>query len=250
MVVGVNSTAVLGEHEGNKICGRSCLDRLTIRFNEGVVAACHDTMTNEGAGPLLIAGARPRITLQRAVQIAALALREHEDGAGQPRILQALGVMNACATEDERIVAVLHPVVERGQCTLEALGWEGLPEDLIEAVDALVRRPGETDGQSTARAVCQPIARAVMCATWYDISSRVSSERMVERHWVTQPMRPLLMFINRLEPMWRRDAASARAESRRLACRLWPGAGPTFCGVAASRSQGDAAVRIADGSPR
>lgn len=73
--------------------------------------------------------------------------------------------MNPCDTEDKRIVAVPHAAVERGRCTLEALRWEGLPEDLIEAVDAVAPRREETDGQSTARSVCHLAAHAVMRAT-------------------------------------------------------------------------------------
>lgn len=166
MVVGVDSTAMFGEGEDEVVHPRSCVSRLPIGFNGRALTACSGTrMTNE-VGPPLIARAR-RITLRRAVQMAAAALRDQEDQAGQPCILHALSVMNACSTEDERIVAMLHPVVERGQCTLDALRCEGLPDELVKAVDALTRRPEEAHDQSARRAACHPISQAVATAMLY-----------------------------------------------------------------------------------
>ena len=160
MVVSVNSKAMLGEHERDVV--RTCggFGGLTNPLSESTITACHCAATTTGAGPIVRAA--PPITLRRAVQIAARALREHEDRTGQPRILHALSVMNACSTEDERIVAVLYPVVESGQYSIEALGCEGLPEHLANALDVLTRKPGETESQSSAWKACQPIAQAVL----------------------------------------------------------------------------------------
>lgn len=141
-MAGVNTVAILGEQKGDVAHLQSGSGSLTIRFNEHSSAASRRAGAAKDAGPGLIA-ASSRISLRRAVQIAAVALRDQEDPSGQPRILQAISVMNACSTEDERIVAVLHSAVESGRCSLEALRCEGLPENLITAVDALTRRPGD-----------------------------------------------------------------------------------------------------------
>ena len=120
------------------------------------------------AGTSSSSGNAPCMTLRRAVQIAAIAHQGQDDQTGQPRILHALRVMNACSSEEERIVAMLHAVVESGQCTLEELRREGLPDTLVEAVDALTRRPGETHAQSADRTAGHPIAQAVKIAELRD----------------------------------------------------------------------------------
>jgi guanosine-3',5'-bis(diphosphate) 3'-pyrophosphohydrolase len=117
------------------------------------------------------------MTVRRAVQIAAVAHQDQNDKAGQPYILQALRVMNACSTQSERIVAVLQDVVESGRWTLEELRREGLSDDLVEAVDALTRRPGETHTQSADRVARHPIAQAVRIAELQDNLRAVQVER-------------------------------------------------------------------------
>ena len=54
----------------------------------------------------------PMSTLERAIQIAALAHAGQFDKAGQPYILHPLRVMFRMEEEHERIAAVLHDVVE------------------------------------------------------------------------------------------------------------------------------------------
>lgn len=72
--------------------------------------------------------------------------------------------MAACVDEDERIVAILHDVVEGGKLTLSDLRHEGLREDLIAALDAMTRRKGETYADFIDRVASHPIARTVKIA--------------------------------------------------------------------------------------
>jgi (p)ppGpp synthase/HD superfamily hydrolase len=51
-------------------------------------------------------------TLQRAIEIAVEAQKGQTDKAGAPYIMHPLRVMLSLKTEDERIVGVLHDVVE------------------------------------------------------------------------------------------------------------------------------------------
>lgn len=106
--------------------------------------------------------------LERAIEIAAGAHRGQRDKAGEPFILYPLRVMNACSTASERIVAVLHDVVEDSDWTLEGLRNEGLAEELIAAVDAMTQRESETYAEFVSRAVRNPIARAVKIADLRD----------------------------------------------------------------------------------
>ena len=107
---------------------------------------------------------KPTSTLEHAVAIATQAHAGQVDKAGEPYIEHPLRVMRAMVTESERIVAVLHDVVEDTTVTLEQLRDEGFSEDVLAAVDALTKRPGESRMQAAARAKLNPIARRVKLA--------------------------------------------------------------------------------------
>jgi len=103
-------------------------------------------------------------TLERAVAIAAAAHAGQVDKAGQPYILHPLRVMLRVTSERERIAAVLHDVVEDSEVSLQDLQGEGFQPDVIAAIDALTKRPGESRLQAAARAAANPIARQVKLA--------------------------------------------------------------------------------------
>lgn len=54
------------------------------------------------------------MNLHRAIEIAAEAHRDQTDKAGAPYLLHPLRVMMSLDTDEERIVGVLHDVVEDG----------------------------------------------------------------------------------------------------------------------------------------
>lgn len=101
------------------------------------------------------------MTLERAIAIAAGAHAGQTDKAGEPYILHPLRVMLAVQGAEERIVAVLHDVVEDTPWTLDALHAEGFSSDVLEAIDALTRRDGEDYFEFVRRAVTNPLARPV-----------------------------------------------------------------------------------------
>lgn len=103
-------------------------------------------------------------TLERAIAIAAVAHAGQVDKAGQPYILHPLRVMLRMTTVAERIVAVLHDVVEDTEVTLEVLGAEGFLPEVISAVDALTKRQGESRVDAAYRAKQDSIARLVKLA--------------------------------------------------------------------------------------
>jgi (p)ppGpp synthase/HD superfamily hydrolase len=109
-------------------------------------------------------------TLERAI---ALATRAHEgqvDKAGAPYILHPLRMMLAVDTPEARMAAVLHDVVADTDLTLEQLRAEGFPMAVIEAVEALTKRPEEEyDYDAFIRRVApNPLARAVKLADLRD----------------------------------------------------------------------------------
>lgn len=103
-------------------------------------------------------------TLEDAIRLAAAAHAGQTDKAGQPYILHPLKVMLRMETLAERMAAVLHDVVEDTAVTLEQLRVEGYPAEVVAAVDALTKRPGETRLIAAKRAAADPIARRVKLA--------------------------------------------------------------------------------------
>ena len=113
-------------------------------------------------------------TLKRAIAIARKAHKGQVDKGGAPYILHPLRMMARLFTEEERIVAVLHDVVEDGGVSLSALRAEGFSETVIAAVDSLTKRPGETYETFVLRAASNDIGRSVKLADLSDNCENLS----------------------------------------------------------------------------
>lgn len=99
--------------------------------------------------------------LNRAIILAVQAHTGQVDKGGNPYILHPLRVMLKMPDEKTRIVAVLHDVLEDTPLTLEDLRKEGFSEDILEALDHLTRREGESYKKFIRRAKQHPISRLV-----------------------------------------------------------------------------------------
>jgi (p)ppGpp synthase/HD superfamily hydrolase len=106
--------------------------------------------------------------LERAIQIAVEAHKGQLDKSGKPYILHPLRVMLRMSTPEQMMAAVLHDVVEDTPWTLDQLRDEGLPENVLEAVDCLSHREGESYDQFVERLLPHPIARKVKLADLED----------------------------------------------------------------------------------
>jgi ribosomal protein S18 acetylase RimI-like enzyme len=106
--------------------------------------------------------------LNDAIALAAQAHAGQVDKAGAPYILHPLRVMLAQETDEARIAAVLHDVVEDTGWTLAALAERGFPPAALAAVDALTRRAGESYDEFVVRAGADHIARRVKLADLCD----------------------------------------------------------------------------------
>ena len=83
-------------------------------------------------------------TLERAIQIAAEAHAGQVDKGGAPYILHPLRVMLTMATEEERIVAVLHDAVEDcPEYPLARLFVAGFRGAVLDALEALFQDAAE-----------------------------------------------------------------------------------------------------------
>ena len=114
-------------------------------------------------------------TLERALVIAAEAHQGTTDKGGAPYILHPLRLMHQMSTTDERIVALLHDVVEDSPWTLDALRAEGFSESVVAAIDGLTRREGETYENFITRGATNPLARRVKLA---DIEDNMDLRRL------------------------------------------------------------------------
>ena len=103
-------------------------------------------------------------TLEKAIQIAAIAHSGQKDKSGEPYILHPLKVMMHVKKEEEQIVAALHDVVEDSGITIQELKNEGFSQNILDAVDALTKRKGETKIEAAKRAAQNKIARIVKLA--------------------------------------------------------------------------------------
>lgn len=109
-------------------------------------------------------------TIERAIALAALAHVGQVDKAGAPYILHPLRVMLRLEGMEERIVAVLHDVVEDSDWTLERLRNEGFSEIILQAIDAVSRRPDEDYNEFIVRASKNSIGSRVKLADLEDNS--------------------------------------------------------------------------------
>jgi (p)ppGpp synthase/HD superfamily hydrolase len=111
---------------------------------------------------------RPRPTLDDAILLAVQAHRGQRDKGGQPYVLHPLRLMMRLDRDVERIVAVLHDVVEDSRYSLADLRQRGYAEDVLQALDCLTRRTAETYGEFIDRVKTNAIARRVKLADLED----------------------------------------------------------------------------------
>ena len=84
------------------------------------------------------------MNLEKAIKIAVKAHAGQVDKGGNPYILHPLRVMLSLNTEEERIVGVLHDVVEDCEgWTWQRLSGEGFSTKIIEALQSVSKTPEE-----------------------------------------------------------------------------------------------------------
>ncbi len=114
-------------------------------------------------------------TIEDAVSVAARAHKGQKDKAGAPYLLHPLRMMLRMDSEAAMMAAVLHDVVEDTDWTLERLREAGFAEEVLEAVDCLTHREGESYEEFVGRVRANPIARQVKVA---DLEDNMNIRRM------------------------------------------------------------------------
>ena len=105
------------------------------------------------------------MNLERAIQIAVEAHAGEKDRGGKAYILHPISVMMRCETNEEKIVAILHDVVEDTDWTFEALREEGFAETIIEALKTVTKHSDDEDyDEFIQRSLKNEIGRKVKIA--------------------------------------------------------------------------------------
>ena len=101
-------------------------------------------------------------TLQRAIEIATEAHQGQLDKAGKDYIGHPLRVMEMGKTENEKIVGVLHDVIEDTDWTFEKLAAEGFSQEIISALRCVTKlSENENYDDFIERIKRNPLATAV-----------------------------------------------------------------------------------------
>lgn len=111
-------------------------------------------------------GERP--SREDAILLAVQAHRGQVEKAGQPYCLHVLRVMFRLESEPEQLAGVLHDVVEDTPYTLEDRRRMGYPEEVLEALDWVTWREGESYEDFLERVKRNRVARRVKIADFED----------------------------------------------------------------------------------
>ena len=114
-------------------------------------------------------------TLERAIEIAVEAHKGQKDKAGMPYVLHPLRLMFKMESNNEKIAALLHDVVEDSDWALDDLKKEGFNSDVIEAVSLLTRDEKDSYDEFIQKAVSNPISKNVKIA---DINDNLDLNRI------------------------------------------------------------------------
>ena len=82
--------------------------------------------------------------LHKAIIIACEAHQGQSSINGEPYILHPLRLLIKAKSNEERIIAILHDVVEKTNISLADLKNKGFDQNIISSIDSLSRRRGES----------------------------------------------------------------------------------------------------------
>ena len=106
--------------------------------------------------------------LERAIELAVKHHKGQTDKAGKAYILHPLRLMMAVNTDEEKIVAVLHDIVEDTDITLEDLRNEGFSNAIVDAIECVTKIDDEDYDAFIKRISKNPLAVKVKLADLED----------------------------------------------------------------------------------
>lgn len=121
--------------------------------------------------------------LDKAIALAQTAHANQVDKAGAPYIGHPLRVMNSLSTVAEKIVGVLHDSIEDSELTLEDLENAGFPDEVLEAIEAITKKPREDYQAYLNRVMVNAIALRVKIADMLDNMDIKRIAEPTEKDW-------------------------------------------------------------------
>ena len=115
--------------------------------------------------------------LENAIEIAVVAHKGQKDKSEAPYILHPLRVMLSLSSDEDRIVGVLHDVVEDTSWTFDQLREEGFSEEMLAALDTVTKRENEDYPDFISRSAGNAIGRRVKIA---DLRDNMDPSRIPE----------------------------------------------------------------------
>lgn len=139
--------------------------------------------------------------LALAVCIATKAHQGQKDKYGQPYILHPTRVMNMGRTIEEKIVGILHDVVEDTKWTFDDLAGKGFPIEIMNALHCITKANNELYDDYIERCVANPLALAVKI---HDLTDNMDVRRMpVIGNAEIERLRKYLKAYQRLLPLYK-----------------------------------------------
>ena len=99
--------------------------------------------------------------LDKAALICVSKHQDQRDKAGRAYFQHPMRVAMRCATDEEKIVALLHDTIEDTDVTPEYLLGEGFPRYIVDAVLSVTKKDGESYEDFIARSKENSIGRKV-----------------------------------------------------------------------------------------
>ncbi len=115
--------------------------------------------------------------LQRALEIAVESHKNQKQKDGTPYALHPIRLSMTLESEEQKIVALLHDVVEDTDWTFEDLMGEGFSDNVIEALRLLTHTDESPYEDYIERLASNPLARSVKKA---DLSDNMDFKRILE----------------------------------------------------------------------
>lgn len=115
--------------------------------------------------------------LQRALEIAVESHKNQVQKDGTPYALHPIRLSISLQSEEQKIVALLHDVVEDTDWTFENLVDEGFSVNVIEALRLLTHTDGSPYEEYIDRLASNPLARSVKKA---DLTDNMDFKRIPE----------------------------------------------------------------------
>ena len=117
------------------------------------------------------------MNLENAIEIAVVAHKGQKDKSEAPYILHPLRVMLSLSSDEDRIVGILHDVVEDTSWTFDQLREEGFSEEVLAALDTVTKRENENYPDFISRSAGNAIGRRVKIA---DLCDNMNLSRILE----------------------------------------------------------------------